>query len=142
MGEKENEQTIRMMVAAVSARDHELFFSLFSDDVVFKGFGNPDGHGKAALKALQDRLYETFPNRREEVEWLLAKDEWVVARIRVSGTNTGRLWGVLPPTGKRAEFVVNDIYRFEDGLIREFWSEGNVLSVMQQVGMLPAAEGD
>ena len=134
----ENERAVRRMVEAMNERDMAAFYDLFADDVAFRSTGNPDGSGKADLRGLQDVLFETFPDRHEHIEWLLAKDEWVVARIRVKGTNTGKLWGLLPPTNQQAEFVVHDIYRFQHGLIQEFWTEGNFLAVMQQLGVIPS----
>jgi predicted ester cyclase len=137
MGEAENERTIRAIVDAVNANDRRTLDSFIADDIVVKGFGLPDVHGREAHTKMQDGLYEMLPDRHEEVVWLTAKDDCVVARFKVIGTNTGPLYG-MPPTGRRAEFYVNDIFFFDtDGLVKEYWTEGNALSLMQQLGVIP-----
>ena len=137
MGELENERTIRAMIDAVNARDRAAFDACFTDDIAVNGFGTLDVRGTRAHNAMQDRLFEMMPDRREEIIWLLAKDDCVAARFKMTGTNTGPLFG-MPPTGKSAEFYVNDIFFFDDaGLIEKYWTEGDMLSFMQQLGLVP-----
>jgi predicted ester cyclase len=45
----------------------------------------------------------------------------------------------VPPTGKRVEVQLIDIMRFDDaGLVREHWGVVDMLSLMQQIGAVPA----
>jgi len=64
-------------------------------------------------------------------------DDKVVSRVLWSGTHTGTLNGI-PPTGRhfRAETIVID--QVADGRIKERWEIGDMLGMMQQLGVIPA----
>ena len=61
-----------------------------------------------------------------------------VARVTATATHQGEFMGV-PPTGKRVEMQLIDIMRFDDdGLVCEHWGVADMLSLMQQLGVVPA----
>jgi predicted ester cyclase len=43
----------------------------------------------------------------------------------------------IPATGKRVHFVGCSVYRFLDGKIVEQWEYGDVLGLLQQLGVIP-----
>ena len=58
--------------------------------------------------------------------------------MKVTATHQGEFMG-LPPTGEAVEIQLIDIMRFDDaGLVCEHWGVGNMLSLMQQLGVVPA----
>jgi len=61
----------------------------------------------------------------------------VATRLAWSGTHTGDLNGI-PPTGRtfRSEAIV--INRVVNGQIKERWDVSDMLSMMQQLGVIPA----
>ena len=61
----------------------------------------------------------------------------VATRLAWSGTHTGDLNGI-PPTGRtfRSEAIVID--RVVNGQIKERWDVSDMLSMMQQLGVIPA----
>jgi predicted ester cyclase len=61
----------------------------------------------------------------------------VATRVAWSGTHTGELQGI-PPMGRsfRGEAIVID--RVVDGQIQERWDVSNMLSMMQQLGVIPS----
>jgi steroid delta-isomerase-like uncharacterized protein len=79
-----------------------------------------------------------FPDLRMDVQDLIASGDKVVARVRYTGTNTGEFMGA-PATGQRVDVQLIDILRFgDDGLVREHWGVMDQLTLMQQLGMVPA----
>jgi len=45
----------------------------------------------------------------------------------------------IPPAGARVEIQLIDIMRFDGaGLVREHWGVADMLSLMQQLGVVPA----
>jgi predicted ester cyclase len=59
--------------------------------------------------------------------------------VQLTGTHKGELIGV-PPTGKRVDIQLIDIMRFDGaGLICEHWGVADMLSLMQQLGVVPAS---
>ena len=77
-----------------------------------------------------------FPNLRFDLEDVLASGDKVVTRARATGTHRGELMGV-PPTGKDVDVQLIDIMRFDgDGLVAEHWGLVDMLSMMQQLGVV------
>ena len=69
---------------------------------------------------------------------VIAADDKAVARVTLTGTHRGEFAGI-PPTDKAVEVKLIDIMRFDDaGLICEHWGVADMLSLMQQLGVVPA----
>jgi len=87
------------------------------------------------------RMYRAaFPDLRFEPEDYVASEDKVVVRVRATGTNTGEFMG-MPATGKSIDIQLIDIVRFgEDGLGHEHWGVADVMTMMQQLGVVPAPE--
>jgi steroid delta-isomerase-like uncharacterized protein len=83
-------------------------------------------------------LRAAFPDLRMDTEDLLASGDKAVARVRLTGTQQGELMG-MPPTGKHVDVQLIDIIRFDEaGLACEHWGVMDVMSMMQQLGVVPA----
>ena len=83
-------------------------------------------------------LLAAFPDMRLDVEDLIASEGTTVARVTATATHDGEFMGI-PATGKRVEVRLIDIMRFDDdGLVREHWGVADLLSLMQQIGAVPA----
>jgi len=83
-------------------------------------------------------LLAAFPDMRMNVEDLIASGDKTVARVRVTGTHKGEFMGV-PPAGTRVDVQLIDIMRFDGaGLVCEHWGVADMLSLMQQLGVVPA----
>lgn len=77
-------------------------------------------------------VYAGFPDLAVEVVNLAADGDTVVMHGRVSGTNTGRLYGV-PATKRRYQASYFDWVRVDDGRIVERVQQADVLGQMRQV---------
>ena len=68
-------------------------------------------------------------------------DHWLetVARVRLTGTHRAEFMGV-PATDNKVDVQLIDIMRFDGaGLVCEHWGVAGMLSLMQQLGAVPAA---
>ena len=101
------------------------------------------GHGGSTTFTHADGLAEArgwrqaFPDLVVSVDLMVAEGEFVTVRWTARGTNTGTGNGI-PATGRRVEVTGTTIFRFVDGAIAEEWTAGNSLSLMRQLGLLPA----
>lgn len=88
------------------------------------------------------RMYRAaFPDLRFDPQDVIASGDKVVVRVRATGTNTGDFMG-MPATGKSMDIQLIDIVRFDDaGLGREHWGVADVMTMMQQLGVVPMPEG-
>jgi steroid delta-isomerase-like uncharacterized protein len=113
----------------------ELAAQLYAKDFVNHGI-----HRNATLEEDQAALkgwHQAFSDITIVPEKLIAEDDLVTIYWIARGTNTGTGNG-LPATGKKAELAGITIWRIVDGKIKEEWSAFDQLSMMQQLGLLPA----
>jgi steroid delta-isomerase-like uncharacterized protein len=110
------------------------------DQLYAKDFVNHAGHRDATLEEDQAALkgwHQAFSDIAIEPQKLIAEDDLVTVYWIARGTNTGTGNG-LPVTGKKVELGGITIWRIVDGKIKEEWSAFDQLSMMRQLGLLPA----
>jgi steroid delta-isomerase-like uncharacterized protein len=91
------------------------------------------------LKGFAGAFRESFPDWHSTVEELIAEGDRVAERWTGRGTHRGELQGI-PPTGKRVEVPGNVFYRIVDGKIVEFRGQLDMMSLMQQLGVIPSLQ--
>jgi predicted ester cyclase len=95
--------------------------------------------GIAAFKQLLGMFDAAFPGHRVKVEQVVAVGDYVAVLHTHTGTHTGQFMNLLP-TGK--QFVVNglELFRMENGRIVEFWRKDDDVSLLIQLGAMPAPQ--
>lgn len=82
-------------------------------------------------------MRDAFPDLRAEVAPTMADGDLEAARAMLRGTHEGEFMGV-PATGNSVEFETLDIVRLEGGKVVEHWGVTDTMSLMQQIGAIPA----
>jgi len=82
---------------------------------------------------------KALPDMTVRVNEMVAERDLVAVHWTVAGTNTQAGMG-FPATGKKIKTVGMTLFRFKGGKICEEWSVFDMLSVMQQAGLLPARQ--
>ncbi|HEY6532094.1 MAG TPA: ester cyclase [Acidimicrobiales bacterium] len=83
-------------------------------------------------------LLASFPDTRMDVEDVIISGDKGVARVTFKGTHQGEFMG-LPASGTSVEMAIIDIMRFDSaGLACEHWGLADMLSMLQQLGVVPA----
>jgi predicted ester cyclase len=83
-------------------------------------------------------LFEAaFPGYSLTAEDMIAEGDKVVVRTTFRGTHNGDFMGI-PPTGKQVTIPVMLIYRIADDKIVQHWMQADSLSLLQQLGAIPA----
>jgi steroid delta-isomerase-like uncharacterized protein len=119
----------------LSRGQFELAEQLYAKDFVNHGL-----HRDITLEEDQAALkgwHQAFPDIAIVPEKLIAEGDLVAVYWVARGTNTGTGNG-LPATGKKVEQSGITIWRIVDGKIKEEWSAFDQLSMMQQLGLVPA----
>ena len=119
-----------------SKGDLDVMDELFSPDVV-RHFAS--GSETRGLDALRDRLRDhraAFPDWSETVEQIVAEGDLVMVRFASTGTNHGSFQG-NPPTGRPISISEMTIFRISGGKIAEQWLIPDLLSLHEQLGLLP-----
>jgi len=133
---EENKAIARRAFEEILSQGHfELAEQLYAKDFVNHGI-----HRDASLEEDQAALkgwHQAFSDIAIVPEKLIAEGDLVSIYWIARGTNTGTGNG-LPATGKKAELSGITIWRIVDGKIKEEWSAFDQLSMMQQLGLVPA----
>jgi len=80
---------------------------------------------------------EMIPDFHVSIEDLIAEGDRVAALLTITGTHTREMLG-LRPTGTAWSIVGMALFRIADGKIVEHRGVGDIFSMMQQIGALPA----
>ena len=136
--QEQNKAIARQAFEEILSRGRfELAEQLYAKDVINHGI-----HHDASLEEDQAALkgwHQAFSDIAIVPEKLIAEGDLVTIYWIARGTNTGTGNG-LPATGKKAELAGITIWRIVDGKIKEEWSAFDQLSMMQQLGLLPATK--
>lgn len=130
-----NKTVVRAFVDAVNRQDWDRLDHLV--DPAFtrhsRAAGEPQVRSREALKDFLRREFETFPDAYEEVEFLLAEDDKVAARLSFTGTQIGPL-GPFPTSGRKVVSEYLCVFRLSGGRIVESWAEWDNLASLVQLG--------
>lgn len=112
---------------------------IFAADVIVHDPITGEARGIDAFRRLLGMFDAAFPHHRVAIEAVVSQDDLVSVLHTHTATNTGSFMG-MPPTGKT--IVVNglELFRVRDGKIVEFWRKDDDVSLLMQLGMLPAPQ--
>lgn len=105
-------------------------------------------HSDPGLPAVSDRdglaayvaaLPSMLSDLRITVHDLVAEGDKVVKRYTISATHTGELLGI-PATGRSFAIEGSETFTIRDGQVVEATNVCDVLSMLQQLGLMPAPE--
>ena len=89
------------------------------------------------LKTVATMMQEAFPDWHSTVEERLVEGDRVVERWTGRGTHQGTFQGIAP-TGKQVAVPGVVFYRINGGKITEFRGQFNMMSLLQQLGVIPS----
>jgi predicted ester cyclase len=117
-----------------------VFDEVFSPDFVsYGGAGFRDLHGSHEFRDLYRQFLAAIPDLSFRSEILIAEANLVGVRGTLGGTHKGNFMGMAPATGQSISWTGTAIFRFNNlGLSDARWQEWDGLSVMQQMGVMPA----
>ena len=138
---RRNENVARHFFESSNRNDIEGMLADLTEDA--KNFGRPVG--RDGFRMVLNDIFTTFPDWHVEVVEMVAKDDSVVMRCKVSGThrgvgkipvNGGMLVGVAP-TGKHFETDHIHWLKFRDGKIADHYATRDDIGMMRQLGLVP-----
>ena len=106
-------------------------------DYQYHGPGGSQVSGVDGFRDLLSSYFAAFPDLSFTVHDIVCESDRAVSRFTATGTHRGELMG-LAPTGKTVSFDGMLIARVADGKIAEEWEVLDEMSMMQQLGVLPA----
>lgn len=136
----ENKAVMREAIQKFNAGDLAGYLEIYDESLVLHGYPpqlSPDFEG---VKQFYDMLFVAFPDARVDFEDLVSEGDEVACRYTFRASHRGEFMGV-PPSGNRVTMSGITILRFANGKCVERWQNADMLSLMQQIGAIPASEG-
>lgn len=139
MSVEQNKVLVRQFVEEVFNRGNMIKIDEFMAPDFVEREELPPGipPGREGVKMMTTMLRSAFPDFKATIDDLLAEGDKVVIRQTWSGTQKGEFMGI-PPTGRSVSFGVIDVIRFSGGKAVEHWGLMDSMSLMQQLGAIPA----
>lgn len=110
----------------------------YADDVVRHVAEKPEP--VVGLDANRDYiagLLRAFPDMKVTIHAVVGEHEWAAVRYTWTGTHRGAMEGI-PATGKPVTLTGQSFLHIVNGKAIEIWDEANILSLLQQLGVIPA----
>lgn len=125
----------RVIVEKMGQGRFDIQPELYGPGFVAHGFGRD--YTLAEDEASGKHLRSAFPDLSVKVERIIAEGDLVSLHWSAVGTNTVAVPG-FPGEGKRVAVDGMSFFRFADGKIVEEWSTYDNLTIMKQLGLMPA----
>ncbi len=135
MSTEENKKIVRRYQEIYNSNDLDRLTEVISEELLTPNILPGIPHGVEGAKAVHRIMLAGFPDYQTIIEDMIAEDDKVVARIKMTGTNAGEFMRI-PATGKRVEYTGIYIVRISNGKIIEHWGEEDGVSLLQQLGVL------
>lgn len=81
-----------------------------------------------------------FPDMRCTLNLVVGEGDYVADHWTATGTHSGEFMG-MPPTNKKFTISGSSISRLSGGKISEIWGLGDMVGLLQQVGLVPIPKG-
>ncbi len=101
---------------------------LLSPDFTFRGSLGPETRGHEAFCNYVHSVRSALSGYRCEILDCVTEGEKAFAKMRFSGTHVEPFRG-YSPTGKRVEWLGAALFRVNNGVIREVWVLGDLISL-------------
>ena len=95
--------------------------------------------GLEGVKQMMTKFFKGFPDLHVTIERIIAEDDMVWIKVKITGTHFGEYNG-LTPTGKKVTFSGVDIARLENGKIIEAESVNDFLDFYKDLNVIEYTE--
>lgn len=131
----ENKAIVQKIYDAINTNTLDNLDALIALDVADHNPSPGTAPGLTGTKQTLSMYHAVFSDLQVTAEDMIANEDKVVVRLTMHGTNTGEFMG-LPPTGKQVTMNGIEMFRLVDSKIVERWAEFDMMSLMQQLGVM------
>jgi predicted ester cyclase len=98
--------------------------------------------GLEGAKMAHQGVMQSFPDRKLEILDVIEEGDRVFVRTRATGTNQGGFPAFnVSANGKPFQIEAWSVYRFENGQAVQHWGMNDALTLLMQLGAIPAPTG-
>jgi steroid delta-isomerase-like uncharacterized protein len=113
--------------------DDDAVDQVLGEDFAFRGSLGTETNGRAEWREYRDAIREGSADFHNEVVTLVADGDRAAARLRYTGTHTGRLAGV-PATGRRFSYAGAAFFSAHRDRLSTAWVLGDLVALREQLG--------
>ncbi len=135
MSTEQNKALVRRFGDLVNAHVLDSAFALCSSDFVDHALPRGTPPGVEGSRQFLLGTFAALPDAHGTFLDMVAEGDLVASRMEIEGTHEGPLMDV-PATGKHVKWTQMDFHRIADGKIAEHWTESDMMSLMQQLGVM------
>jgi predicted ester cyclase len=134
---------VRRLEDAMNSRELDLLDDVVAEDFVRHCEATPDVevHSREEFKEFLRQNTAAFPDNVQTFHQVIVEGDLAGIWVEYEGTQTGQ-FGPLPPSGRKARFDFGGYLRVENGKLAELWLTWDNMSILSQLGFLPAAPGE
>ena len=136
MSTEENKRNTKQVYDAFGRGDVEGVLARIADDAVDHALPPGLPSGKEGIRQAITEWIGAFSDLRMDPLVLIAEGDHVAAHVRVTARHTGEFMGQAA-TNKAVDMTVTEIFRIENGLMKERWATEDNLGMFSQLGLQP-----
>ena len=136
MAQNENVAAIERAVQHMNDGNVDGYLELYADDLTVHGYP-PEVEGKEGVSGFYRSFRNAFDEFELTVEDTVSEGDTVAGRYRIRGTHSGELMGV-PGSGNKVDVEGQSFFRFRDGQVVERWQQLDAVTLLTQIGAMPA----
>jgi steroid delta-isomerase-like uncharacterized protein len=118
-------------------RDWDHYREMMHSGYSYTGGDGQKQSGADAGVAVGQMFANAFPDGKIDIQKVVAAGDTAVVEFIGQGTHNGDLMGV-PPTGRTISIPVCDVLEIKDGKIFSEHEYIDIMTMMQQLGVVPA----
>ena len=135
MSTEDNKAIVLQFYKAFDNRTIDQALAMLAPNFVAHLAGVPEPLDIDGFKDFGMAFYSAFTDGQHTFDEVIIEGNKVVTCGTFTATHHGEFQG-LPPTGKPIKISIMHIDRVEEGKIVEHWGQGDVLGLMQQLGLI------
>ena len=137
---EESKAVVRKFYALLDTGDMSGIGQLLADKFVWHVAGIPAPFDKQSSVGFLQAFHAAFPDMQHSLDPQIVEGDRVATPLTFRATHRGELQGV-PASGKRVEIRALNIHRILGGKIAHAESVVDMMSLMRQIGAIPAPGG-
>ena len=135
MGAKQNKAILSDAIKKYNDGDHQALFDIIADNHIYHTSADAVLKGLDEYKKIDNAVSITFPDQQYTIEDIIAEGDMLVWRQTMHATFNGKFKDIAP-TGKKVTLPAICIHRFAEGKIVETWVGRDMMSMLQQMGVM------
>jgi predicted ester cyclase len=137
MSKESAQAALGKFAEGVNTGNYDLFDQVVDPNCVDHDPADGQVPGPTGYRMFFSGMRAAFPDMAVAPETVVQDEDTIAFAYTLTGTHTGPL-GKIPPTSKKVKIRGMQISKFKDGKMVERWGSSDELTLLKQIGVIPA----